>query len=195
MSTFDALILAGGRSSRMGTDKAWLVVEGQSLLARQMLLARELGAAQVFVSGRSGADYSSCGCEVLHDRIVDAGPFGGVERAMQAMSADLLLVMAVDLPKMSLSTLRVLADGCTNTRGIIPRLGKHLEPLVAFYPRAAISIAEQFAAREDYSVSRFAQACVDEGLAVFHDVTSECVQDFFNWNTPDSLHQPNPRSA
>jgi CTP:molybdopterin cytidylyltransferase MocA len=47
-----AVILAGGESRRMGTDKAWLSVSGQPLLSRAFGTVRELGAAEVFISGR-----------------------------------------------------------------------------------------------------------------------------------------------
>src|SRR5215469_13467268 len=56
---FDAVILAGGKSSRMNRDKAFLNIDGRTLLARQIELARQAGAKNIFVSGRSGKDYSS----------------------------------------------------------------------------------------------------------------------------------------
>ncbi|HEY5345385.1 MAG TPA: NTP transferase domain-containing protein, partial [Verrucomicrobiae bacterium] len=55
---FSAVILAGGKSSRMGRDKAFLEIGGTTLLARQIGLARELGAAEIFISGRAETDYS-----------------------------------------------------------------------------------------------------------------------------------------
>src|ERR1035438_9547728 len=54
---FSAVILAGGKSSRMGRDKAWLEVGRQTLLARQIQLAQAAGATEIFVSGRFGVAY------------------------------------------------------------------------------------------------------------------------------------------
>ena len=71
---FSAVILAGGRSSRMGQDKAWLPIDGQPLLARQISLVRELDPVELLISGRSGTDYRSLGCRVLTDGFPDAGP-------------------------------------------------------------------------------------------------------------------------
>jgi hypothetical protein len=51
---FSAIILAGGKSSRMGRDKAWLEVGGKTLLARQIELAGPLARSEVFISGRTG---------------------------------------------------------------------------------------------------------------------------------------------
>src|SRR6185312_13638918 len=68
---FSAVILAGDRSQRMGEDKAWLMLDGKPLAARQVELARALGAEEVFISGRAGADYSALECRILHDRVTD----------------------------------------------------------------------------------------------------------------------------
>ena len=56
---FSAVILAGGRSQRMGQDKAWLRLNGKPLIERQIELVRELGAEEVFISGRADTNYDS----------------------------------------------------------------------------------------------------------------------------------------
>jgi molybdopterin-guanine dinucleotide biosynthesis protein A len=140
-STFDrkfsAVILAGGKSSRMGRDKAFVEISGQTLLARQIQLARELGAAEIFISGRADVDYSPFGCRVWLDEVADAGPLAGIARALAETSAPLLLVLAVDLPEMSAEFLRRLATHCTETTGVIPRVAGQVEPLAAFYPKTS----------------------------------------------------------
>ena len=99
--TFSAVILAGGESRRMGRDKAWVEVGGESLIARALVLVRELGLPEVFISGRAGTDYSSMRYPVLFDLEPGCGPLGGIERALQAANSPLLLVLAVDLPGMT----------------------------------------------------------------------------------------------
>jgi len=138
--SFSAVILAGGQSSRMGRDKAWLAVGGQSLLARQVRLLRDAGACEVFISGRAGADYGALGCRVLTDRFPGAGPLAGIEVALDAASAPLLLVLAVDMPHMSADVLQQLVGQCTETTGVVPRLAGAIEPLAAVYPKAALSL-------------------------------------------------------
>mgnify|MGYP001382635335 CR=1 FL=1 len=74
----------------MGCDKAWLPVGGQPLLARQIELARGLGPAEIFISGRGDTDYVSFGYPVLGDRFPDAGPLAGIERALHVTPAALV---------------------------------------------------------------------------------------------------------
>ncbi|MGB6192080.1 MAG: NTP transferase domain-containing protein, partial [Terracidiphilus sp.] len=84
----------------MGCDKALLEVGEQPLLARQINLAWATRAAEVFISGRAGVDYSQFKCPVLLDRFPDAGtgagPLAGIERGLAALTQPRLLVLAVD---------------------------------------------------------------------------------------------------
>jgi molybdopterin-guanine dinucleotide biosynthesis protein A len=184
---FDAVILAGGKSSRMGRDKAWLEIDGQSLLARQIGLARETGAAEIFISGRAETDYSAFGCRVLEDKYPDAGPLAGIERALVASTSPLLLVLAVDLPEMNVEFLRGLSSNCSNNFGAIPRINENLEPLVAFYPKPAHPLAETLLRAGNNTVATFAEDCVQSGLARFVELAASEAKYFTNLNSPFDL--------
>src|SRR5215469_1139468 len=119
---FDAVILAGGKSSRMNRDKAFLNIDGRTLLARQIELVRLAGATKIFISGRSGKDYSGFNCPVLEDKFPDAGPLAGIERALEATTEPMLLVVAVDLPNLTRDLLGTLARHCRENAGAIPRI-------------------------------------------------------------------------
>lgn len=181
---FSAVILAGGQSRRMGRDKAWLEVGGQTLLARQVQLVREAGAAEVFISGRADTDYSVFGCAMLFDRFPDAGPLAGIERALAAASSLQVLVLAVDLPNMTASLLRGLAARCVNNSGVIPRMEGRLEPLAAFYPKSAGSLAANLLGEGLNAATSFAERCVENNFATFVDLPVRAARCFANWNAP-----------
>jgi len=184
---FSAVILAGGKSSRMGRDKAFLKTGGQTLLARQIQLAHELGAAEIFISGRADADYSTFDCPILKDKFQNAGPLAGIESALDSILTPLLLVLAVDLPEMTTEFLRRLSAGCSETCGAIPKLAGHVEPLAAFYPKATQSLAAASLERKSFAVKDFAEQCVQSGLARFVDLPSSETKYFANWNLPADL--------
>lgn len=186
---FSAVILAGGRSQRMGQDKAWLMLEGKPLIARQVELVRKLGAAEVFISGRTGTDYDSLGCHVLRDRIADAGPLAGIECALATISNPLLLVLAVDMPKMTACALEELLAHRTEARGAIPRFQDHLEPLAAVYPRSCLEIAGELLDTRRYAVGVLAERCVELKLATFVDFPERYSGYFSNWNTPADVRR------
>lgn len=185
---FSAVILAGGKSSRMGQDKALVNLGGQSLLARQIALVREVEAGEVFVSGRAGVGYSAFGCLVLTDYFSDVGPLAGIERALDASSSPLLLVLAVDMPAMNSSMLRRLIASCTTDRGVIPRTQDGIEPLVAIYPKAALNtLKRELQQGRSSGVRWFAQECVAAGLAQFMDVSDVDAESFVSVNSPEEL--------
>ena len=104
-----AVVLAGGQSRRIGCDQAWIDWDGRPLIALALSKIRQLGIAEIFVSGRSEGDYAALGCPVLFDLEPDLGPLGGIERGLCHCSAPLLLVLAVDLPRLTPALLEKLA--------------------------------------------------------------------------------------
>jgi molybdopterin-guanine dinucleotide biosynthesis protein A len=184
---YSAVILAGGRSSRMGRDKAFLEIGGQTLLARQIEIVRAAGATGVFISGRADADYSAFHCRVLKDNFPDAGPLAGIEAALAVATNPLLLVLAVDLPGMNADFLRRLAADCSADCGIIPKSPSGIEPLAAFYPKSAQSLAENLLRAEDNAAANFAKQCVQSGLGRFVDLPANAVRHFTNWNSSADL--------
>jgi len=181
---FSAVILAGGKSSRMGRDKAWLEIGGQTLLARQVELVREIGAREIYISGRAETDYSEFGCRVLLDRFPEAGPLAGIEHALDKIATPLMLVLAVDLPEMTAELLQRLAADCPKAIGIIPKLEDSIEPLAAFYPKAAHTLALAGLKRGNFAVKDFAEECVQSGLSRFIKLDVDEARRFANWNSP-----------
>ncbi|MEK7780942.1 MAG: molybdenum cofactor guanylyltransferase [Verrucomicrobiota bacterium] len=191
---FNAVILAGGKSSRMGRDKAWLEIGGQTLLARQISLVRTFGAAEVFISGRADADYSAFGCRVLPDHFQNAGPLAGIEIALHVTTAPLLLVLAVDMPEMNLNFLQRLRAACGENCGAVPQRGGRIEPLAAFYPKAAWDLATAMLRGERAGAETsapgptdFAKKCVKGKLAGLVETTAVEARCFINLNSPEDL--------
>lgn len=184
---FSAVILAGGKSSRMGCDKAFLEIGGQTLLARQIQLVRAAGAAAVFISGRTGVDYSASGCRVLTDNFCDVGPLTGIERTLDTMASPLLLVLAVDLPVMTAEFLQKLAESCSENRGGVPRVNGNLEPLAAIYPKAVLSLATALLNQNSFAMKNFAVRCEQAALVSFIDLPGTDAKFFLNCNSPAEL--------
>jgi len=105
-----ALLLAGGKSSRMGQDKSRLEIEGRTLLDRSLDLLRQTGAGRVLISG----DVSGYDC--IPDLLPDCGPLGGLHAVMHtldmedALDGSPLLVIPVDMPQLDSKTLTRLLD-------------------------------------------------------------------------------------
>lgn len=190
---FSAVILAGGQSRRMGTDKAWLKRDGKTLLERQIELLQSLRASEVFISGRPDTDYTRFGLPVLRDLAADSGPLGGIERALEAAAQPLLLVLAVDMAEMTLETLSELTSRCGPARGVVPRVNGRVEPLAAVYPKTAWPDAVAILTRGSKSATAFASKCVESGQAHFHDFGQGDAACFKSWNVSEDFSTANDR--
>ena len=136
-----AFILAGGKSTRMGTDKALVALDGRTLLARALDLAR-LVAPDVRIVGDS-AKFATF-APVVEDVFRDCGPLGGIHAALRASSTELNLILAVDVPFVSLAFSQYLIRRALNSSAVatVPRAGGGWQPLCAVYRREFADAAE-----------------------------------------------------
>ena len=136
-----AVLLAGGESRRMGTDKATLLFRGKPLWQVQLETLRKLAPKQIFVSSRSDPPWRCDDVLFVADVPLSRGPLSGLAASMDRMSTSYLLALALDMPWMSHRYLEFLCAHIEPGRGVLPKIGDRAEPLAAIYPReAAIEI-------------------------------------------------------
>lgn len=131
---YSMVVLAGGRSSRMGTDKADLCLDGRTFLELQIEKGRVLGIEDIQVSGYRGAQ---CPIPVTEDRLPGRGPLGGLESCLRRARWQKCLVLSVDVPLVPAAELERLLE--TAARAAAPvtilRHGESEQPLIAVYDR------------------------------------------------------------
>ncbi|HUB02837.1 MAG TPA: molybdenum cofactor guanylyltransferase [Terriglobales bacterium] len=180
-----AFLLAGGKSSRMGTNKAFLNFAGTTLLDRALTTLKSV-AIDVTIIG-DPATFADSGA-VIADLFPGCGPLGGIHAALAHSSADLNLMFAVDMPFVSPELLRFLlsAAEASNTIITVPRTTRGFQPLCAVYRRDFFPIAEANLRGEKYKIdvsfSSIPLRVIEEAelsAAGFSE------QSFFNINTPD----------
>lgn len=181
-----AVVLAGGASSRMGRDKAFLNWEGRLLLQRQISLAHTAGVPMVWISGRKGVDYAEFGCPVVYDEIENAGPLAGLAASLRVAAEQhaFVLALAVDLPFMTADYLRSLAVAAGSTGlGVLPRRGEYFEPLAAVYPiRPTLAAVEIQLQAGRFALQELALALIAQGHARAREIQKEELPFFANWN-------------
>lgn len=101
LDPISGIILAGGHSSRMGKDKASLLLCGKTLLEWQIEKLRVLGVEDIIVSGADAPE----GTRRIEDIYPDRGPLGGLHACLQAAQNRSCLVLGVDIPLVPLSAL------------------------------------------------------------------------------------------
>jgi molybdenum cofactor guanylyltransferase len=186
MPDVTAFILAGGRSSRMGEDKAFLPFEGGTLLTRALALVREVASSVVIVGPR---EKFSALADVLEDVYRDCGPLGGIHAALASSTARLNLVLAVDTPFVApafLSYLSEQAEAAAGALVTLPRFHDGWQPLCAVYRKGFAAHAEAALKAGHYKIDAlFASVPV---RAITEDELRQFAFDrrmFDNLNTPE----------
>jgi molybdopterin-guanine dinucleotide biosynthesis protein A len=171
----------------MGSDKAFLAFEGRSLLERALGVAGE-ACAQLAMVG-DPAKFAAFGT-VVPDVYPGCGPLAGIHAALLHSSAELNLMLAVDMPFISTKLLDFLFNAAGESQAIVtvPRAARGLQPLCAVYRRPFAATAEEALRAGKYKIdtlfSRVAVRVIDESeleRAGFSE------QSFFNVNTPEDL--------
>ncbi|MFB3813470.1 MAG: molybdenum cofactor guanylyltransferase [Terriglobales bacterium] len=134
-------VLAGGKSSRMGRDKAFLVLDGRTLLERALEHLRAVTKRVMIVGQRE--KFAAYG-EVVEDVYPECGPLGGIHAALTASTTELNLVLAVDSPYVSAELLGHVLGRARNSPAVavVPRAGGRLHPLCAVYRQSFRERAE-----------------------------------------------------
>jgi molybdenum cofactor guanylyltransferase len=137
-----AFILAGGQSTRMGTDKAYLEFGGRTLLDRALQLARSVTPDTRIVG--NAAKFSPY-APVVEDVFPNCGPLGGIHAALTVSATDLNLILPVDLPFLTAEFLAFLVSRARagSASVTLARTSRGWQPLCALYRRCFAEEAEK----------------------------------------------------
>jgi molybdopterin-guanine dinucleotide biosynthesis protein A len=188
-SSCAAFILAGGRSTRMGTDKAFVTFEGRTLLARALTVARSV-TSDVRIVG-DPVKFSPF-ATVVEDIVPGCGPLAGIHGALRASTAEFNLILAVDMPFVSPALLHFLISRAQDsaTTVTVPRSARGWQPLCAVYRSRFADAAEKALHAGRYKID-----------ALFTSLETQAIEEqdleragfsasmFRNLNTPEELGQ------
>jgi molybdopterin-guanine dinucleotide biosynthesis protein A len=142
------VVLAGGRSARMGRDKTRLPVGGVPLIERVLRVVRPLFAEVWVAGGAAGRFADLAGVREAVDPIPDGGPLAGIRAGLAACAAPWAFVVAADMPDLDPALIRRVARLATgDVRLVLPRRGPHVEPLHAAYRRDLLGTIDGMLAR------------------------------------------------
>jgi molybdopterin-guanine dinucleotide biosynthesis protein A len=153
VTSVTGFVLAGGRSSRMGVDKALLGLGTENLLQRAVRSVAAL-CPDVIIVG-DPVRYGGFGTTVA-DRVPGCGPLGGIHTALCITGSDRNLILSVDMPMMTTEFLRWLVDSSEDGDELatIPQVAGRTQPLCAVYGRGMLLVIEEAIAAGEYKVDR-----------------------------------------
>lgn len=183
-------VQAGGQSSRMGTDKALVELDGKALIEHVLDRVRGLGD-DLLITTNNPQKLEYLGIRLVRDRIPGAGALHGLETALLAAKGDDVLLVACDAPFVNRDLLEHMLNLRARGDVIIPKKDGRYEPLQALYRRSTCLPAVEHALRsgERRMISFFPSVqvvAIDEVTLARLDPQGF---SFFNVNTPADLEQ------
>ncbi|HAC66084.1 MAG TPA: molybdenum cofactor guanylyltransferase [Cyanothece sp. UBA12306] len=188
------IILAGGKSSRMGQDKALITIQGVPLLQRIATIAQEC-TSQVYIITPWIERYQSlipADCHLILEKIRGEGPLVGFFQALTQVKTDWVLLLACDLPNLTQFELerwlKSLRNVSKNAIAFLPRNSQGWEPLSGFYRYNCLDSLERFIKSGGRSFQKWLTQELVEELIVSDP------QILFNCNTPEDWQMINNSS-
>ena len=129
-------MLTGGRSTRMGRDKAIVEVDGRALATIAADALRDAGATDVVAVGGDRVALEALGLRVLDDLSPGAGPLGGIVTALDAASEDVVVVLACDLPWVTPEAVVAVVDGLGTSNVAVPVVAGRPQQLLGAWRRS-----------------------------------------------------------
>ncbi|MGE5415186.1 MAG: molybdenum cofactor guanylyltransferase [Acidobacteriota bacterium] len=130
------LILAGGRSSRMQANKAFVELNGQKII--EGVLEKLSCLDEIIIITNEPAEYEKYRSSVLHitqDIIPGKGPLSGIHAGLTISLYDFSLVVACDMPFINLSLAAYMLSKAPGYDVVVPRINDNIEPLFSIYDR------------------------------------------------------------
>ena len=140
MIDFSVAIMAGGQSRRMGTDKAFVLLEGRPLIQHLLERVAGLGQRETFIVTNQPEQYAPLGLPLFPDVLPGKGSLGGIYTALHHSASPYTLVLAVDQPLVVPDLLRHMIGLCAGNAYdvIVPRREGYPQGLHAIYSRACL---------------------------------------------------------
>ncbi len=185
MLTVSGVVLAGGQSSRLGMDKSFVNVNGQSLIEQIVAKLAKLSDDVIIVTN-SPEKYDHLKARLVGDIYPGKGALGGIYSGLRTAANAYSLVVACDMPFLDLNLLRYMILLARGHDVVIPRIRRLPEPLHAIYSKNCLEPIDRLLARGGLKIIDFFSEVrvryVEESEV---DIFDPQHLSFFNVNTPN----------
>lgn len=180
------IVLAGGRSSRMGEDKSLMKLNGKSLVEYSIDALKPL-CDKVIISSNN-PDYNFTGCEVWPDELFDQAPIIGIYSCLKRSETDINIFLSCDMPLMSTLMVRYLLTKAADFGITVPiHDNGRIEPLCGIYKKSTIGILKKFIDKGNYRLNDCIREASHQLVLVDSEIACCSPNIFLNINTPDDF--------
>ena len=180
------IVLAGGKSSRMGRDKSKMILNGKTLIEYSIDALKPICDKVVISSNNNTYDYT--GCEVWPDELPDGSPMIGIYSCLKRSSTEYNIIFSCDMPLISTSLLGYLLSYSNDFDITVPIHGNNLvEPLCGIYKRNCLPVLKSFIDKGNYRLNECIRSVSHRLVAIDYKTPAFSGNLFSNINTQDDF--------
>lgn len=185
-SDISGVILAGGKSSRMGVNKSFLKLGNQTIIERIVDLMK-LTFTEVIIITNTPDEYKFLNLPLYEDIYKWKGPLAGIHSALTHSQTEKIFVLSCDVPLMSKEMIKHIIEYKTDKSIVFCEAAGYHQPLVGIYSKKILSAIEKFISDNELSDKSFHQFLKIVDAEIIHPEKLSFYKDeiFFNVNRPD----------
>lgn len=181
------ILLAGGMSRRMGTEKGHLRI-GSRLLYEYPLRVLESICDEVLISTCNDSAFP-LKHQMVCDEVKGIGPMGGIYSCLKQSSNELNLVVSYDMPLVNESLFKLLVREIGTYDIVLPAMHEgRPEPLCGLYNKRVTEVLTKMIARNDFAVNHLLTQCTSKIVPVTKEMECWLPDLFLNINSQEDLH-------
>lgn len=155
MKTDTAIILAGGKSTRMGFDKQEIKIGGK-LIVDHLAEKLEKHFSQIIVVTKTPDLYKGRPYTLCQDYYVDCGPLAGIHAGLKSTKSQAAYIMACDMPNINDAYIAYIIEKfeLTQALGLVTAHDNYIEPLAAIYSKDLLPVLEKKLEAKDLKIQK-----------------------------------------
>jgi molybdopterin-guanine dinucleotide biosynthesis protein A len=185
-NSISGVILAGGKSSRMGTDKALLPVKGIPLI-RRVVDTLCSTFSSVYLITDHHEKYNFLGLPTIRDIHPDSGPLGGIHAALTTIDTDSVFVVGCDTPFVSKDLITYIVEYESAAAVRVAQEQRRIHPLCGVYTKACLPAVSARLASRQLTIMRFLEEVGYTAVPIAPDLPWYDSNLLLNINTPGDL--------
>ncbi|MFN3939113.1 MAG: molybdenum cofactor guanylyltransferase [Chitinophagales bacterium] len=189
MTNANAIIIAGGQSTRMGRDKGLMEWNGIPLVKYVIEAVKPIAKNILIITGNPL--YKRFGLETIPDLLSGLGPAGGIYTALHRTQTETNVIVSCDVPKLQTHTLSFLLRQHGNYEISVPKIDEHIEPLVGIYEKRCVEKWNMLIEQNELALHKMITHFHLQKINM-HLCEGFNAMEFYNVNTQEAFSKLNP---
>lgn len=184
------VVLSGGKSTRMGTNKALLQLNDQPVVQGIVEELKKCTDEVVLITNDGESVYEFLNIKQYKDRYIDKGPLAGIETALYNVNADIFAFAACDTPFINTKVYSELLKQLGDYDAVVPIYNEQMHPLSAIYKQEVLIKVQEQLNNNNLRIRSFFDHINVKYVQEFHHIDDDILfKHFFNMNNPQQYEQ------